>query len=57
MIFATFALWAVGALSMVCACLVAFSGDRDCAHQGMMEGLGFWVVAALLEIANRGMAL
>lgn len=46
-------MWCVGALSMVCACLIAYVGDRDRAHQGMMEGIGLWIVAALLHIASR----
>lgn len=46
-------MWVMGLTSIVASCVVAYSGDRTRAHQGMMEGLGFWVVAALLMIATK----
>lgn len=46
-------MWFMGALSIVLACVVAYVGDRNRAHQGTVEGLGLWIVAALLQIAER----
>ncbi len=51
--FILFLFWSMGALSIVCACLVAYIGDRSRAHQGMMEGIGLFIVAALLMIATK----
>lgn len=46
-------LWTAGLLSICSACIIACIGDKNRAHQGMMEGIGLWVVAALLQIASR----
>jgi hypothetical protein len=45
--------WLMGTLSVFAACVVAYIGDRNRAHQGMMEGIGMFIVAVLLQIAMR----
>jgi hypothetical protein len=43
----------MGVLSVFAACIIAYVGDRNRAHQGMVEGIGCWIVAALLWIAAK----
>lgn len=43
----------MGTASIAASCLVAYVGQRDRAHQGMIEGIGCWIVAALFAVAMR----
>lgn len=43
----------MGTTSIACACVIAYAGNRDRAHQAMMEGVGCWAVSALFTIALR----
>ncbi len=53
MIILEIVMWSLGTLSMLSACIVTYIGDKSRGHQGTMEAIGFFVVAALLQIASR----